>query len=97
MTGTAIRTVRRLSRPGPARRELARGPCGGARGGRAPGHLRGGAPLPLDAGLGPDLVRALPRGKARPLRARAPGARLVRRGGLEARAAGAAVARPGRA
>ena len=72
-----------------------RGPCGGARAGRTPGQLRSGAPLPLDAGFGPDLVRALPRGRARPLGTRALGAWLVGTGGLEARAARPAVARLG--
>ena len=62
-----------------------------------PGQLRGRAPLPLDAGLGPELVRALPRGKTRPFGTRTLGTCLVGPGGLEARAARAAVARLGRA
>ncbi len=69
---------------------------GGTRGRRVPGQLRGRAPLPFDAGFGPEPMRALPRGKARPVAIRASGARLVGTRGLEARTACAAVARLGR-
>src|SRR6185312_16019168 len=62
-----------------------------------PGQLRGRTPLPLDTGLGPELVRALPWGKTPPLGARVLGTCLVGTGGLEARAARAAIARAGRA
>ena len=62
-----------------------------------PGQLRGRAPLPCDAGFGPEPMRTLPRGKARPVDIRASGAWLVGTRGLEARTACAAVARLGRA
>ena len=72
----------------------------GALGVRAPACWYGGcgaALLPLDAGLGPELVGPLPRGKARVLRARSRDARLARTDGLEARAARTAIPRLGRA
>ena len=80
-----------------ARRGQARVRDGGARGRRVPGQLRGRAPLPFDAGVGPEPMRTLPRGKARPVDIRASGAWLVGTRGLEARTACAAVARLGRA
>jgi hypothetical protein len=70
---------------------------GGARGRRVPGQLRGRAPLPFDAGFGPEPMRTLPRGKARPADVRASGVWPVGAHGLEARTACAAVARLGRA
>ena len=80
-------------RPGVRPRAMRRS----ARRSGAGGQLRGGAPLPLDAGFGPEPVRALPRGKAGAIGTRALGAWLAGTGGLEARAACAAVARLGRA
>src|SRR4029079_5155901 len=74
-----------------------RRPGGRARGGRVPRQLRGRTPLPLDTGLGPELVRALPWGRTRPFDARVLRTCLVGTGGLEARAARAAVTRLGRA
>ena len=79
------------------RRGQARVRDGGARGRRVPGQLRGRAPLPFDAGFGPEPMRTLPRGKPRPVDIRASGAWLVGTRGLEARTACAAVARLGRA
>src|SRR6516162_8228007 len=58
------------------------------------GHC--GAAFPIDAGFGPEAVRALPRGRAGVIGALAFRARLAGTGGLEARAARAAVACPGR-
>ena len=80
-----------------ARRGRTRVRDGGARGRRVPGQLRGRAPLPFDAGFGPEPMRTLPRGKAWPVDIRASGAWLVGTRGLEARTACAAVARLGRA
>src|SRR4029077_7624358 len=93
------RVLRLRWRGRPGRGDLActRRACGRARGGRVPGQLRGRAPLPLDTGLGPELVRALPWGKTRPFGARVLGTYLVGTGGLEASAARAAGAGLGRA
>ena len=65
--------------------------------GRRHGRLHGRLRVPLDAGFGPNPVRALPRGKVGAIGVRAFLAWLAGTGGLEARTARAAVACPGRA